>query len=216
MTTPELDDYEKKIIFCVVGDNIEHEFLRNWTEIVGYCIMNKIKPILTTKKINNFVTKTQLLMPTSETNAPFGNKIEYDFVIFLSTSAICSIESLKKLLEVDLDIVSGFALNKTDLEKTNYIVEYNPEGPSEYEKVADAKTKLDNDEKMVRVDYVDFNTLCIKKGVLEKIKLPWFNYDGKANDILGEVYFCNKCKENNIDIFVNLESFVPCEKKLIY
>tara|TARA_Y100000389_G_scaffold178371_1_gene191509 strand:+ start:25493 stop:26143 length:651 start_codon:yes stop_codon:yes gene_type:complete len=211
-------EYEKTIIFCVIGDKIEHQFLRSWTEIVGYCIINKIKPVLSTRNVDNFVSKTQLLMPTSETNAPFGNKIEYDYVIFISTSAICSIDSLKSILGLNKDIVSGFSLNKTNLEKTNYIVnfDHNNGENNNYDEVENAKRLLNNDKKLIKVDYVDFNLVCIKSGVLEQIKLPWFNYDGKTNDITGEVYFCNKCKENGIDILVNLETFIPCEKKLIY
>ena len=48
------------------------------------------------------------------------------------------------------------------------------------------------------------------------MKLPWFNYEEQVNDITGDMYFCNKCKENDIDLYVDLKLAVNSEKNVIY
>ena len=68
---------------------------------------------------------------------------------------------------------------------------------------------------LIKVEHVDFNVVCIKKGVFEKLPLPWFNYEEKINDLTGDFYFCNKCKKENIDIYVDVKSFSGSEKKVI-
>jgi hypothetical protein len=80
------------------------------------------------------------------------------------------------------------------------------------------KENIENIEKpssLVKVNHIDFSVVCIKKGVFEKLKFPWFNYEGSVNDVTGDVYFCNKCKDANIDIYVDLQLLVNCERNVI-
>jgi hypothetical protein len=213
--------YEKTIIFCLLGESVSTIFLRNWTEIVGYCILNKIKPILSTKNIDNFASKNHLLMATSESNKPFGGNIEYDNIIFISNKALCDIEIIKKLLSRELDIVTALSSNKGSLNMTNYIVDFDLKSENKktfnFESLDDAKNRIkDKKETLVKVNYMEFTVVCIKSGVLEQIGLPWFNYEPKSGDTSGEVYFCTKCKDGGIDLYVDLDCIVPCEKTLVY
>lgn len=212
---------EKIIVFCVIGETISHNFMRSWTEIVGHCLMNNIKPVLSTHKHNTFVSKTSVLSIDIQENAPFSNKLEYDYIIFMKTNCLINMNDVKKMIDYDLDVLSCLAPNNFNLQQTNYIEKFDLSKVNtnkyEYGKMQDVDELLKNAESssLLKVDYFDFNVVCIKKGVLEKMKLPWFNYDETVNDITGDIYFCNKCKENNIDLFVDLKLAVNSEKNVI-
>ena len=69
------DNFSKTVVFCLLGKDFSSPFLRNWTEIVGYCIMNKIKPILTSSESTFFSSKMNILQTSSEVKVPFVYKI---------------------------------------------------------------------------------------------------------------------------------------------
>ena len=227
-TTVSKDDhkYEKTIVFCLMGDqNISCNFIKIWTEIVGYCIMNNIKPVLSTVNTDNFVHRMGALIPSAETGQPFEGTLDYDKIVFISSKTFCTIEVLKKLISTNKDVLSALCTNKMSLENTNYIedLDLNDETKKsfDYALLEDAKKKSKEakdagESTLLKVNFVNFSLLSVNKGVLEKLGLPWFNYDPKTNDISGDVYFSHKCKELGVDIFVDLDCFVSSEKNVIY
>lgn len=227
-TTVSKDDhkYEKTIVFCLLGDqNISCNFIKIWTEIVGYCIMNNIKPVLSTVNTDSFVHRMGALIPSAETGKPFEGTLDYDKIVFISSKTFCTIEVLKKLISTDKDVLSALCTNKMSLENTNYIedLDLNDETKKsfDYALLEDAKKKSKEakdagESTLLKVNFVNFSLLSVNKGVLEKLGLPWFNYDPKTNDMSGDVYFSHKCKELGVDIFVDLDCFVSSEKNVIY
>jgi len=221
--------YDKTIVFCVLGESLSHNFLRSWTEIVGYCLLNNIKPTLSSHKYNTFVSKTFVLSANSETNTPFSGKVDYDYIIYIKNTSLVNAETIKKMIDQELDILSCLAPNNFNLRETNYIehfelsdIEKNIYKYGQIEDVNKLLHKLQEDAKpdsppssLLKVDYFDFNVVCIKKGVLEKMKLPWFNYEESLRDITGDIYFCDKCKKNGIDLYVDLNLVVNNEKKIV-
>ncbi len=220
------EKYEKTFVFCLLNEhNISCNFMMVWTEIVGYCLMKKIKPLLTTIKSDNFVSRMNILNPSSEKNIPFQGA-NYDKIIFISTKTICNnFAAFEKLISSPEDVVSALTTNKMGLENTNYIEHMDLSDETkksfDYALIESAKSKLKtlketNESTLLKVDFVNISFLAINKGVFEKMGIPWFNYNPKTNDISGDVHFCNKCKENGIDIFVDLECYVTSEKNIIY
>jgi hypothetical protein len=218
--------YKQTVVFCVLGESVTHTFLRGWTEVVGYCLMNNIKPVLSTRGINNFVMKTHSLVTSGSSNIPFDGNLEYDKIIFVSNKALFDVKAIATLINCEDNIVSAISSNKGGLEHTNYIENINNsgcDGPQKFEfSTIDSANKLlkeaqtNNTTTSLRVDYVDFTLVAIKKGILEKMPFPWFNYDEKTNDVTGDVYFCDKCKECGVDILVDLAVFVSTEKNVVY
>lgn len=226
MTEQQVISYKKTVVFCILGENVTHTFLRGWTDVVGYCLMNNIKPVLSTRSTNNFVTKTHSLIPSTSSNIPFDGKLDYDKIIFVSNKAICNVKSIATLIEADENIVSAVSSNKGGLDHTNYIETLNISDGDEPQNFEFAtmenanrmlkEAQTNNTTTHLRVDYVDFTLVAIKRGILEKLPFPWFNYDAKTNDTSGEVYFCNKCKESGVNIYADLSVFVSTEKNVIY
>lgn len=226
IVSKDVDKYEKTVVFCLLGDqNISCNFIKIWTEIVGYCMMNNIKPVLSTINTDNFVHRMGALVPSSENGQPFDGTLNYDKIVFISSKTFCTIEVLKKLISTNKDVFSALCTNKMSLENTNYIedLDLNDETKKsfDYALLEDAKKKSKEakdagESTLLKVNFVNFSLLSVNKGVLEKLGLPWFNYDPKTNDTSGDVYFCHKCKELGVDIFVDLDCFVSSEKNVIY
>ena len=233
------EKFSKTVVFCVTGKEYSPEFMKSWTEIVAYCLMNNIKPILSINELNYFTSKMQLVQSNSEINVPFNDNIQYDYIIFMNSSCLVNSNIVKELIAHELDIVSCLTFNKNSLEQSNYLEKFdlnnsttasysydNMERPNqmlkEYKEYLDSKTDIsDNDVKdeepstLLKVDHVDFTVVCIKKGVFEKLPLPWFNFEQKTNDLTGEVYFCNKCKAAGIDIHVDVKLRASSVKSVI-
>jgi len=84
------ENFSKTVVFCVTGKEYSPEFMKSWTEIVAYCLMNNIKPILSINELNYFTSKMQLVQSNSEINVPFNDNIHYDYTILcpLSTAQL--------------------------------------------------------------------------------------------------------------------------------
>jgi len=234
---------EKTIVFCILGETVTSEFLRCWTEIVGYCIINKIRPLLATAKTDSFYSKMSVLSVNDEVNVPFGGKLDYDYIIYVAKDFLLSQTLVVELIKQDLDIISCLSTNERSLKHTNYIVNFDLnnqiERSQEYRKFEEIEDmmitikeydgnindvsgnlkenngSIEKPSSLVKVNHVDFSIICIKKGVFEKLQMPWFNYEEKTNNISGDVYFCNKCKEAGLDIHVDLRLFADYEKRMI-
>jgi len=234
--------FEKQIVFCLLGKTFSSDFLRTWTEIVGYCLMNKIKPILSSAKSTEFNSKMSALSISGDINAPFGGKLDYDYIIYVKNDCLPSVSTVIEMIRHDLDVVSCLTTNERSLKHTNYIEDFElssikqnhynyckfedirdmMKNINDYEaSIRDASGNLleniDNEKpsSLVKVNHVDFAVVCVKKGVFEKLKLPWFNYEETSNDITGDIYFCNKCKEADVSIYVDVNLIANCERSVI-
>ena len=70
--------------------------------------MNKIKPVLATAKTDAFNSKMSVLSVNGEINAPFGSKLDYDYIIYVAKDFLQIIQPVVELIKQDLDINSTF------------------------------------------------------------------------------------------------------------
>ena len=116
--------FSKTLIFCVTGKEYSPDFMRSWTEIVAYCLMNNIKPVISINETNDFRSKMQLVQSNSEINVPFNDKVPYDYIIFMDSSCLVNSSIVKELIAHELDIVSCLSLNKNSLQQSNYLEKF--------------------------------------------------------------------------------------------
>lgn len=211
---------KKTIVFCVTGNTFSEKFLRNWTEIFGYCLMNNMQPILSNfSGHNSYLLKNGCMLGQtgSETEQlPFQGKINYDYVMFMDAKHLLPLAHFKALMEADKDVITSASSNEYSMEQMNFIQTVDFTDPSNYEyQKREGLEDLKKESKLLKVDFIQFGVVLVKKGVFENIKFPWFYYDEGTQDIKGEVHFCRKCKENNIDIFVDLEHMSASERSVI-
>ena len=165
---------EKIIVFCVIGETISHNFMRSWTEIVGHCLTNNIKPVLSTHKHNTFVSKTSVLSIDIQENAPFSNKLEYDYIIFMKTNYLIDMNVIKKMINHDLDVLSCLTSNNFNLQQTNYIEKFDLSKVNtnkyEYGKMQDVDELLKNAESssLLKVDYLISMLYVLRRVCLKK------------------------------------------------
>jgi hypothetical protein len=211
---------QKIIVFCLIGNNFSEKFLRNWTEIIGYCLTNGIKPVLSNYSgYNTFILKNACMLGQNglgNNQVPFQNKINYDYIVIMDEKYLFTVSHLKAFLTSNKNVIAGVSTNEFNYNLMNYIENVDFMDPARYEYV-----KMDDYEdckierKLLKVDYVQLGVIMLKNGVLEKIGFPWFNYDEQTQDLKGELYFCRKCKENDIDIYVYLEQLVSSERAVL-
>ena len=214
-------DKEIKIVFCVFGEDITSDFLRSWSELFGYCLKNNIKPILsnTNIKTNIFTSKLNCLLGEPVNSIPFQGKIDYDYILFLNSSSVFSINNFISLMNSDKNIVSGVSTNSGNLHLSNFIEKID-ENDEEWHKKTnftsleqlDAYKKNDN---LLKVDYVDINFMLIKKNVIENLKYPWFQMNTQTGDISGDLHFMLLCKQAKLDVYVLLDTAIGVQRRLV-
>ena len=236
----EVDSVKKRtIVFCIPGETFSNEFLRSWTEIFAFCMMNNITPIMSNASDNNWYSlRNKCLMSNvinGITQQPFQGKLDYDYIMWINSNMIFNVEMFKKLLAHNRDIVSGLYLSK-DIQRYEVITKLDKDylyKNGDYERLSrdnlnERKNKQNNMglPPVLDVDYCGMGFMLLKKGVLEKFQYPWFKpslttlQDGSGNILLqdynnDEFYFCMRCKDLGFNIYVDTEVIVGCQKNII-
>lgn len=172
----------KKIVFCLPGSHFSREFLQKWSDAVsalsrqGYEIQASFA-----YDPNIFYSRTKCLACDTRRGRdqlPFDGKVDYDYLFWIDSDVLFEPDQIVRLLNHDVDIVSGC-----------YIMHNNQNYPI-VETMDDAfflqhghydfwsRQDLENRQKLgglIDVAYVGFGFICIKKGVFEKLKYPFFS-----------------------------------------
>jgi hypothetical protein len=221
------------VVFCIPGDNFSSEFLKKWTELFGFCLMNNIQPILSNGYSSNvFFVRNMCLngdVLKGIEQKPFQGKINYDYIMWIDSDQVFSVQHFVSLLNANQDIVSGYYMMKNCRQyavvpnmDNDYFLKY-----GSYQFLDDTMVKEcieKNNSHLLEVDYCGMGFMLVKKGVFEKFEYPWFQPETseftlgnvKIKDYNSEdVYFCKKCRELGYKIIIDLNVRVGHEKKLI-
>lgn len=140
-------------------------------------------------------------------SSPGKGKYTYDKIFMIDSDIVWNPNQFLELLNVNVDVISGVYYEKTG---THAMVHKNGggSGPMSREEIE----KLQTTDELIEVYGVGLGFVCVKMGVFEELKRPWFkigtmNYEvGDTNyDIpVGEdLYFCERVFQNNHKIYVN-------------
>ena len=212
---------ETTIVFCIFGQNITTDFFRAWTELFGFCLKNNIKPILsiTNVKSNIFTAKLTCLLGEPVNNLPFQGKIDYDYVIWLNSSCVFTIDNFKALINSGKNVVSAVSTSMNNLKNSNFIETIDTNNEEWHKEIkytsVDDLTIHKKHTNMLKVDYVDTIFLLVKKNIYENLSYPWYQMNSKSGDISGDMEFMLNCKKNQIDVFVMLDNIIGIERSLV-
>ena len=124
---------------------------------------------------------------------------KYTHVLMLDSDVVMPLDAIARMLEEDLDVVSGFYARK------NY-----PTLSCVVPRGSDLSTSMPmsdiaGEKSPFMVKAVGMGCVLIKRGVFEKVKSPWFKYMVYEDRMtLSEDYnFCINCTVSGIDVYVH-------------
>ena len=207
-----------KIIFCIPGRNFSNNFLVSWTKLLKYCNENGIQAELSNgyTSIVHLARYTCLgINPQSDCKKclnPFGQEIEYDYIMWIDSDIIFKPSDFFKLLEHDKDMVSGLYLRQPAGGTMDSI-------PIEYACLSKSDKSLWTNEvngEMIEVFGNGMGWMLVKKGVFEKTPFPWFGPIIEGLDFNGEdVAFQMRAKDAGFPSYVDTNIIVGHEKGVI-
>ena len=176
---------------------------------ISWIYQNKSSPIVSNAREATISGSTNLQVDNS---SPGNGKYTYDKIFMIDSDIVWEPNQFLNFLKMDFDIISGVYYEKTG---AYAMVHKNGDGsgPMPREEVQ----KLQTENKLIEVYGVGLGFVCVKKGVFEKIKRPWFRMgvmpleiDNVQYDIpIGEdLYFCETVSKNNHKIIVDPNTVV--------
>jgi hypothetical protein len=220
-----------KVIIALPGRTFSGTFLINWSQTLmtllkmGYNInvVNEYSSFVTFSRMKTL--GLDVLRGVDQT--PFGGEMEYDVWLTIDSDIVFTPEHVIKLIEdtKTYPVVSGL-YRMQDMVNFACVKDWDVDyfkkhGSFQFLKVG----TLDKEEKYLSVAYNGMGFFACRKGVIEKLKYPYFTYplieiegeDGKMiRDTCSEdVAFCKNLKDAGFDIIVNTTIHVGHEKTLI-
>ena len=205
---------EKKIkvdyIFCLPGKNFSSNFLSSWTNSITYLMENEITwvysnwytPIVSFTRNDLIRYFFDFKIKNSKNFNPFQDQLEVKKIIFIDDDMVWKVEDLKKILESEKDIISGF------YKKNNITLNNNQELVATVNKKPLKESDIKNKKELIKLDNVGFGFIAIKFDVFKKLKFPWFQsfniFETNLNEsyAVGEdVYFCESAKSIGYEIY---------------
>ena len=226
------------VVFALPGDTFSHRFLLGWTMIFNYCMTHDITPLITNHQSNNIYYVRNMCLGGNNLRGveqkPFNGNVDYDFIMWIDSDQVFSVENFVNLLQHNQDIMSGLYLMENGTEFAtvrNMDDEYfKKNGKYEFlsgEELLEHRKK--EEEHVIEVDYTGMGWILVKKGVFEKMQYPWFspdwqemNYtDPSGNNVaireftMEDVCFCKKAKQLGFKIQVDTRNVVGHEKRVV-
>ena len=157
---------------------------------------------------------------------PFGNTLDYDVWITIDSDIVFTPEQIIELIEDSekYPVISGIYAME-DMKHYACVKEWDVEyfkntGSFQFMKIGEGFS-----DKYMSVAYNGMGFFACRKGVIEKLKYPYFNYplieiEGKDGELLRDmcsedVAFCKNITDAGIPITVNTSLRVGHEKTLV-
>jgi hypothetical protein len=193
------------IVFCLPGTTFSHNFLKSWSKLLVYCLTHKITPFISSHQSSNVHFVRNMCLGADvfrgKEQKPFDGKLDYDFIMWIDSDQVFSVNSFISLLKHDKEVVSGLYLmhdgkqytavrnwdevnflNKGSFEFLNKktLLEWldeNADGEIEEKKDQTGNSYKDYSKcniPLMPVSYTGLGWTLVKKGIYEKLNYPWF------------------------------------------
>ena len=217
-----------KVVLALPGRTFSGSFLMNWTKTV-MTLNKKGYEIVVTNEYSSYVTYSRMKtlgldVLRGADQVPFGGTLNYDVWLTIDSDILFTPEQVIELIEdtKKYPVVSGL-YRMQDRVHFATVQEWDVEYFKRYgsfEFMRDLPT-----DKYVPVAYNGMGFFACRRGVIEKLKYPYFSYplveieaeDGKIlRDTCSEdVSFCKNLTDAGFEIMVNTGLHVGHEKTLV-
>ena len=220
----------KKVIVSLPGKNYSSTFLMAWSETILKLTHHGYQIALTSdySEYTPFTRMKSLGLDNlrGDDQKPFDGKVDYDVWVTIDSNVIFTPKQVIELIE-DTDkypVVAG-VYRLPDMRSISAVRSLSDEyfhknGSYEHIKI----DTLDKDIKHLEVDYSSMGFMACKKGVIESLTHPYFNYPVKAVEVgdktisqvlPDDVSFCRRLSDAGHKITLNTDLFLGNERKLI-
>ena len=217
-----------KVVLALPGRTFSGSFLMNWTQTV-MTLNKRGYEIVVTNEYSSYVTYSRMKtlgldVLRGADQVPFGGTLNYDVWLTIDSDIIFTPEQVIQLIEdtEKYPVVSGLYRMQDGVHFATvqeWDVEYFKRYGS-FEFMRDLPA-----DKYVPVAYSGMGFFACRRGVIEKLKYPYFSYplieieaeDGKIlRDTCSEdVSFCKNLTDAGFEIMVNTGLHVGHEKTLV-
>jgi hypothetical protein len=211
-----------RIVFCLPGRNYSSEFLLCWTDLLVECLKRNIEFVVSQKysSVVHFARSKCLggNILAGPNQAPFKG-IEYDYMMWIDSDIIFNTADFFKLLKSPHDVTAGLYLME-NMKTFPIIQKFDPEYLKKNGNFELMREENLPNEKYVKVDYAGMGWMLIKRGVVEKIRYPWFYAElqkwDNIEEMVGEdIAFCMSINSSGTDIYIDTSIRVGHQKLLV-
>ena len=215
-----------KVIIALPGRTFSGGFMLNLLETVQI-LKSKNYTVMITNEYSSYVTYSRMKtlgldVRRGADQKPFDGKIDYDVWVTIDSDIRFTPEQLIELIEDTntYPVVSGL-YRMEDLKHYACVKEWNVDY---YKKMGSFQfAQIDDFEKapkFVPVAYNGMGFFACRKGVIEKLKYPYFSYplieiDGLRETCSEDVSFCKNLTDAGFEVIVNTTLRVGHEKTLV-
>lgn len=164
--------------------------------------------------------------------SPFSGQINYDYLMWIDSDIDFCVKDFEDLIEMDKDVATGWYYQANGLPVAGHFVETYLEYPNEEDPLPlynrdyiysfANDVDITNKSEPYTVDWCGMGWMLIKRGVMEKLKFPWFapkivRYNlSEAYEVLSEdLSFALNLRDAGIEMWVNPSIKVGHEKPRI-
>jgi len=219
-----------KVIIALPGRTFSGGFMLNLLETVQ-TLKSKNYTVMITNEYSSYVTYSRMKtlgldVLRGADQKPFGGKIEYDVWVTIDSDIRFTPEQIIELIEdtKKYPVVSGL-YRMEDLKHYACVKKWDVEHYITHGSFEFMKSDEEIKDKYISVAYNGIGFFACRKGVIEKLKYPYFSYplvemEGKDGVMLNEtcsedVSFCKNLTDAGFEIIVNTSLHVGHEKTLV-
>lgn len=221
------------VIFCIPGRTFSSLFLQSWTRLVSACAQQGINAILSNKYSSVVHFARAMCMGGDlvggENQIPWQGEVKYDAVVWIDSDIVFNPEQVFALLQSPHDVTCGLYMmadNKHFAVVKEWDLDYFRKNAHFPFMTEEQVGKLSNQEQpYTEVDYAGMGFMAIKKGIMEKLKYPWFfrpleriemDDGGVWVDMCSEdTAFCHNLKDAGVKIMLDTRIRVGHEKTVV-
>jgi hypothetical protein len=215
-----------KVVIALPGRTFSGGFMLNLLETVE-TLKSKKYVVMITNEYSSYVTYSRMKtlgldVLRGADQKPFGGKLDYDVWVTIDSDIRFTPDQIIELIEdtKKYPVVSGL-YRMEDLKHYACVKEWNTEyfktnGSFHFMEVGEPE----KEDKYISVAYNGMGFFACRKGVIEKLKYPYFSYplveiDGLRDTCSEDVAFCKNLTDAGFDVTVNTTLRVGHEKTLV-
>jgi len=171
---------------------------------ISWIYQNESSPIVSNAREATITGSTSLEVFNP---SPGKGQYTYDKIFMIDSDIVWNPEQFLKFLQSDKDIISGVYYESTGSNSTVHLKKdsYRPLSREEIK-------QLQKENSLVEVYGLGLGFVCVKSGVFESLKRPWFKLGSITQEIDGveyhipvgeDLFFCERVSDKNYKVYVD-------------